>query len=539
MATNNEDKRLIKSVLEKINKEVLEKYISDALTQTREYDGWENKEEKIKERISCCAIEHPLDETVQKRLGEIDIRTTDDEYQIFNFLDTIKEIWKLAIAKAIKCLRYFDEREPFIKNVNKHPIAYGINELSDYFEKYTEFESMLYGGGKNYRDHIVHVFRVWLLGLECLLDNDGAYLEKIKIHNDISISNLEKLSIWTMIALTHDLGYPLEKAQSIIEKTKDMMRSFVANPNITMDLSFSGIQNNMNDFVIRFMSSKMHRANIVGAEADDVQVATEIGANRAGSYVARLQPKYYFKFQKSLEKNRHGVLSAIIIYKLLIYFLESDFNINEDYIFNTEEARQFYIRREILRTISAHTCHDIYHLDIFNFAFLLIMVDDAQEWGRKRISELYVKKESGYEFKGMTPRLDVEGRNKFLVEEKFTLNKSEENSIKDILQSLFNQSKAYEEIFRDGQDTGKRNFDFEKQCTIEFKSEKTVTFHVCFIISNEAKSSFTISINSRDKKLLEGFGKNCLESVFGEKLKLLESTQEDEIVFELEEKHEI
>ena len=87
----------------------------------------------------------------------------------------------------------------------------------------------------------------------------------------------------------------------------------------------------MNDFVLRFLSSKMHIR-------DEAQK----------TYVARLQPKYYFKFQKSLEKSMHGIISSIIIYKLLIYFLESDYNINEDYVFYEEDMRQFYIRREFL-----------------------------------------------------------------------------------------------------------------------------------------------------------------------------------------------
>lgn len=64
-----------------------------------------------------------------------------------------------------------------------------------------------------------------------------------------------------MIALTHDLGYPLEKAQGIIDQTKDMMKSFISNPSVSMDLSFNGIQNNMNDFVVRFISSKMHEVD--------------------------------------------------------------------------------------------------------------------------------------------------------------------------------------------------------------------------------------------------------------------------------------
>ncbi len=514
----NEDKRLISSIISKANSLVSSKYIIEALKQTKEFSTGYDAESKIQKRIDNHLIEHPLDDEVLSILKTIEsgLRETDDDFRLFNFIDKIKSIWKLIISKSIKCLRYFDEREPFIKNETKRPIAYGVVELSEYFEKYTEFESMLYGGGKYYRDHIVHVFRVWLLGLDCLLDKEGAYLEKIKIHPDFTISNLEKLSIWSMIALTHDLGYPLEKSQSIIEKTKTMMRSFVANPNITMDLSFSGIQNNMNDFVIRFMSSKMHKANQTDDESVNSQISTKV-SNDEGRYVARLQPKYYFKFQKSLEKNRHGVLSAIIIYKLLIYFLESDFNVHEDYVFDSEEARQFYIRREILRTISAHTCHDIYHLDMFNFAFLLIMIDDAQEWGRKRISELYVTKNSQYEFKGLVPQFDEGTENKFMVQERFSFGKEEEESLKEILQSLGKQSKAYAEIFRDGQDTGKRNFDFEKECEIEYASDKTVTFNVKFVISNKEQSTFMIGIKSVDQQLLKKeYNIKYLENIFKE-----------------------
>ena len=34
-------------------------------------------------------------------------------------------------------------------------------------------------------------------------------------------------------------------------------------------------------------------------------------------------------------------------------------------------------------------------------------MDDAQEWGRKRISELYVNKDSSYEFCSIVPSFDV------------------------------------------------------------------------------------------------------------------------------------
>lgn len=463
-------------------------------------------------------IDHPLDKDIREKLDKIkqSIRDTDDDYRVFYYSEEIKDIWKLVIQKSIKCLRFFDTREPFLSNDSKHPVAYGVDELSDYFEKYIKFESMLYGGGKYYRDHVIHVFRVWLLGLECLLDSKADYLERIKIQKNIEVNKFEKISIWSIIALTHDLGYPLEKAQGIIDQTKEMMKSFVANPSVSLDLSFNGIQNNMNDYVIRFMSSKMHFYDNKCPQSTDSKNDIQ--------YVARLQPKYYFKFQKSLERYNHGILSSIIIYKLLRYFLESDFSINEDYRFDSEEARQFYIRREILRTISSHTCHDIYHLDMLNFAFLLIVVDDAQEWGRKRISELYVNKGIEYELESITPIFDEKEYQRgdeiikihaMEVKEKFTF--TNEKDLEITLRNLFKQGKDYKEIFRDGQDTTRRNFIFKKtsQITLDQKTKK-IEFEVELNISNEESPSFFITVSANKNNLLGDYNKSNLEKIFDE-----------------------
>ena len=486
-------------------------------------------------------IEHPLDEEVKEKLNEIKnkIRDEDEDYRIFYFADEIKSIWKLIIQKSIKCLRYFDSREPYLENQSKHPVAYGVDELSKYFDKYIKFESMLYGGGKYYRDHVIHVFRVWLLGLECLLDDDGNYLKRIISQRDVKVNSLEKISIWSMIALTHDLGYPLEKAQGIIDQTKDMMKSFIANPSVSMDLSCNGIQNNMNDFVVRFMSSKMHEA--------DNKCPREDTSDEEKRFVARLQPKYYFKFQKSLERYNHGILSAIIIYKLLRYFLESDFNINEDYLFDKEEARQFYIRREILRTIASHTCHDVYHLDMLSFAFLLIVVDDAQEWGRKRISELYVNRDSTYEFLSIVPAFDVGESNhgkenikihSLTVKEKFSFKNL--SDLQETLLSLYKQCKGYKEIFRDGQDTTRRNFTFIKNCDIVYEEAKQIVFCVHLLISNDDRPRFTIAMSCDTKKPLETFNLQFFSELFAQSVVQETERQENEkkITYEIADKSE-
>jgi hypothetical protein len=441
-------------------------------------------------------IEFPLDAEIITCLQEIyaSLRMGDDDYEIYNHLESIKKLWKSIISKSIKCLRYFDKREPFLANSNKKPVAYGINDLFEYFKKYIDFETTLYGNDKYYRDHVIHVFRTWLLGINCLLRNDGELLGVINIDSDAKVNEFEKVSIWSIVALTHDLGYPLEKARKIIDKTQGMMSSFVANPNISMDLSFSGVQNNMNDFIVRFLSSKMKSLNLKEneskkPESEKAELKTpqpeETGLNKPedpeGKFVARLQPKYFFKFQKSLEKSDHGIISSIIIYKILNYFLESDFNINEDYDFNREEVRQFYIRREILRSIASHTCKDIYHLYMSSFSFLLIIMDDCQEWGRKRISEMYVKSSTGYELSNIDFKFKTEGgRNDSYctVSEKFTFSKEDESALVFLLNRLRKQCLDYMEIFRDGQDTEKRDFTYMKKCEIDIKCKMNIEFKI-------------------------------------------------------------
>ena len=446
-------------------------------------DSYNSFDTYCRKEIGAIGVEYPLDADIRNSLAAISLRDDDEDYEIFRFFDDLVSLWKILIEKSIKSLRYYDEREPFKGNPAKHPLAYGVEELSEYFGKYIKFETTLYGSSRYYRDHVVHVFRVWVLGVSQLLSNDNALLKEINIDKKCKVNPIEKISIWTLVALTHDLGYPLEKSLEVVERTKEMMKSFVVNPTISMDLSFNGVQNSMNDFVLRFMSSKM--------------IEKEHEKKDNYKYVARLQPKYYFKFQKSLERNKHGILSALVIYKILRYFLESDYSTNEDYYFGTEDTRQFYIRREILRAISSHTCHDIYQLTCKNFSFLLILCDDAQEWGRKGISELYINKSIEYDYNGLN--IDLGGEIiKVSFGEKYK-NIDKEDDVKIIISRFVDISLEYNEIFRDGQDTARRDFCFNKNTEVDFGTgNNIVNISLFLLISNEESSKIVISISTNN-----------------------------------------
>jgi len=464
--------------------------------------------EDTKSLFSEFTCDHPLDSAITENIKELYdlIRDNDDDYEIFRHRGKTDDLWCLLIEKAIKCLRFHDQREPFQKSEGKKtPKAYGIDELKKYYKQYTEFERILYGSNQYYRDHVIHVIRTWLSGVELLTKNGGEYLDCIRIHEkDVTtdLNRVEKLSVWTLIALTHDLGYPLQKAKDIIDTTRNMVSTFISNPDISIDFSFHGVQNYMNDFIVRLMSSKMKKR-----DEDE---------NNNISYVARLQPKYYFKFQKSLERNHHGILSTLIIYKLLTYFLESDYNINEDYTFNEEECRQFYIRREILRAIASHTCDDVYQLYMTSFSFLLRICDDTQDWGRKNISELYVKTNQVHKIEDIDLHInESENSHKCTVHEEMSLT-DETDVVVNLIKRFRKQAIVYVTIFRDGQDTVLRDFSFERKLTIKHNnkgSDKDICITLLLQVDKDSASTLSGDIRYTSTGTInETFGKKFFDS---------------------------
>ena len=436
-------------------------------------------------------IFHPADKIIFEKLCKISDALSPGN-QIYQFVDELNDIWAKLIEHSIICLRFYDKREPFIENPKKKPSAYGIEDLKNYFEKYSAFEAVLYGSSTYYRDHIIHVFRTWLIGMNLLFkDIDGMRYGELIAQNifdderlleDNTIEFLEIVSMWTMISLTHDLGYPLEKAQKIYESTAKMMRNFLSHYSYFLDLSFNRTQDHINEYIVKMISSRMRCSN-----------------NR---YTGRIQPKYYIKFSKSLESFSHGIVSAIILYKTLIYFLESDYNLNEDYWFDKNDVKQFYIRREILRAIATHTCHDIYLMHANNLSFLLVLCDDLQEWDRKTFYELYKNQiaiDRDYEIRTFTC-------NKIEIYENIKLQDHNTDKIKWILQSIVSKFEKYKKIFRDGIDTKNRSFDYINSYAISIRKNRKLK--IIISIEKDKEASLNANIEKWTKT-----GRNEIENL--------------------------
>lgn len=327
-----------------------------------------------------------------------------------------KRFWKELLIDSICLLKMNDGREKLSDDVSKiynerdlhgfnslfdkvrRESSYGIDELGKYFDDFIEFESVLYGTGEFYRDHVHHVLEVWGVGIGLLeglqrIDlklNDGFIMSRQDFHYQItenaakSISRSEMWAMWSMIALCHDLGYPLEKASQINQKVRKIVNHFGT-------LNFNELNYNF-DLLNSFLVAKY--LNIISSKAErgddrcvEESLCEEKECGSGKSHHTEIQPKYYDKLCKSLEDYQHGVLSGMLIFKKLTYFLETDYS-NVKKSLSCEDLRQFYIRKEILRSICGHTCPKIYHIDLNTLSFLLIFCDELQEWGRPRFYDL-------------------------------------------------------------------------------------------------------------------------------------------------------
>ncbi len=330
----------------------------------------------------------------------------------------VLDFWEQLLIDAIKYLKWHDPCEFPSKKKRNRENAYnmisngslGIVNLKEYFKVFIEFERLLYGAEQFYRDHVYHIIRVWLTGQFILkkyinnkfpicIDEDEHKLADISanekpssrsplsVRSKMSLFEGEEDAIWCIIALTHDLGYPLSKFEKINDRIKKMVSYFAKSGLEEFSFAFPLQNQFINDAILKYMSSKIVLRN-----------NERINKSATTKYKTHIQAKYYLKFSRSFERFDHGLISCIVLTKNLIYFLETnyDWDPTHDLIGKTE-ARQFVLRREILRAIASHTCNEIYYLRPNTFSFLLLLSDELQFWGRPTFETMATGAHKDYE----------------------------------------------------------------------------------------------------------------------------------------------
>ena len=257
------------------------------------------------------------------------------------------------------------------RGIDSEGILYLIQSLPD-------LESFLYSTSvkKYYRDHTEHQLRVAVLG-DFLLEQEFEQGTLVGITAEIldMDESFLKEKIWWIVGLIHDIGYPLSKMTTAVNWSlvNQILKCY---PHLDLEvvpmevtLVQSGPQEEYLVFLEEGMSPKARELVRIG-----------VGYNRKGVPIPEPQafvggknghPEFAFKSDISLD---HGVVGALILLRSL--------GTPEDIRENRDDLEGYLVAA---RAIALHNFKDKLEDFLFDshpLSFLLVLIDEMQEWGR-------------------------------------------------------------------------------------------------------------------------------------------------------------
>ena len=272
--------------------------------------------------------------------------------------------------------------------------AKGSSELFKFAKATADFEDLLYGMSRQYRDHTLHSLWVYFMGEHLLRDllpdvyqdidwyvwNDllhdpSSYSSKmLNEAKDIeksllSEANKQKDAIWCITALCHDLGYSLSQLQGLNERVERVLKYFDLPSFTRIGYSFEVEHQYL---ASQFLDLTVGEVRIVPS-SDNKEVLIKNFRN---------DPDYW-RLCRALEKRQHGVYSSFIIYKLLDIFAEVWIrDPAEPWGLDESEAVDNLLRGNILFAIAQHE-FEFAHLNTMgSLADILILADELEEFSR-------------------------------------------------------------------------------------------------------------------------------------------------------------
>jgi hypothetical protein len=256
------------------------------------------------------------------------------------------------------------------RGIESEGILYLIQSLPD-------LESFLYStsAGKYYRDHTEHQLRVAVLG-DFLLEQDlgkGNLLNHIADLTELD-KNLIKEKVWWVMGLIHDIGYPLQKMTTSINYSllNQILKCYPM-----LDLDVVPFEINISNkkikpylkLITQGLSKEAKKLILNGAQVSHEEIP--IPAVQHFKSTENGHPE--FKFESSVNLD-HGVVGAISLLKSL--------GTPEEIKENKDELEGYL---KAAQAIALHNFKDElpdYIFDNNPLAFLLVLADEMQEWGR-------------------------------------------------------------------------------------------------------------------------------------------------------------
>jgi len=198
------------------------------------------------------------------------IRKLQKDDDIHEKIRTAKELWKVLFEAA---MIYID------------PDKQGFDKLFEYFDQFVDFEELIFASEPYYRDHTLHCLWVYFLGEYIFHNPDFSHLFRDKgkvikdniefrnalrtlddpslfgdfyifLENIISIDKLDD-SIRCVIALAHDLGYPLRKIQKINTEIAKILPFFSISEFSKFSFEYETIQQSFIEHLLELFATEI------------------------------------------------------------------------------------------------------------------------------------------------------------------------------------------------------------------------------------------------------------------------------------------
>ncbi|WP_291570141.1 hypothetical protein [Clostridium sp. UBA4548] len=351
-----------------------------------------------------------------------EVKKLKEEKEMHNKIKICKNLWKVLFEAS---MGYID------------PDRRGYDDLFQYFDEYVNFEELIFASDSFYRDHTMHCLWVYFLGEYIFKneefkpflhrygkENEGfkqfCEVAKNSIHKDVFkgflelgelMNENENLydSLRCLAALTHDLGYPIKKINSINKNIKGILPHFGINNYNEFDFSYSDIHDNLiKDFLnlmcygFKFIEDSGKKAdkiyekilildkygNIVGIKEEEflklseedkeVLMENDVNINLSFNYSSHV------RYSKDFESYQHGIMSAFLLFRKLSVFNNKQFSY-VDYktlIVDKHDIISLTALSNILVAITDHTSDGFQICEITGNSSFLTFIDELEEFSR-------------------------------------------------------------------------------------------------------------------------------------------------------------
>jgi hypothetical protein len=340
-------------------------------------------------------------------------------------IEVAKDLWKML----------FEASMSFIDK-DKH----GYDGLFSYFDEFVDFEELIFASDSFYRDHTIHCLWVYFLGEYLYRHEEFSFffqdmMEEYKVASKIlkefisadlldkdgnlagvvaSFAKLDKCqgAIRCIIALAHDLGYPLKKIQKINSAISKIMPHFAIenyqefNFNyttsqlpfiekffefISMDFvcnlfqPFKRKYNSLFNSIITFDSEtkdfNIDKERIALLSEEEMEAVETIMAPCIS--LIKDIPRY-LRYADDFEQQQHGILSSFLLAKKLWFFRTMPFSYIQSSRLSIEyiDFHKVSAGMTILSAIADHTSEGFQIRKINTPAALLTIVDELEEFSR-------------------------------------------------------------------------------------------------------------------------------------------------------------